>query len=167
MPDDFAGWFRFGRLVDNQPQALSSWRITTQDLSTANSIGQFFGGIPNRWRTNSPDHFEVLTGTPMVRITLNDPHCITPEMKKWGHKGLMHHCDGSQFLSPHQKKGSYCGCPESLCERKERARSYLGPQPSTEVSFKVSDAPSLGYFRMHSVSWRFAESASAIRDLIN
>ncbi|MFJ4687534.1 hypothetical protein [Streptomyces sp. NPDC088789] len=88
-------------------------------------------------------------------------------MKKWSKNGFTHHCDGQQFLSPHRIKGDPCGCPESIKERKERARGRLGPQPSTEISFQIDSAPDLGHFRMRSISWKFTESVASIRSLMN
>ncbi|MFD6997800.1 hypothetical protein ACFWA5_16325 [Streptomyces mirabilis] len=167
MDNGFAGWFRFGRLVDNKPQALSSWRITTQSPETAAAIARLFGGVPNQWQTNSADHFEVLTSSQTVRIVIDDLDCITSDMTKWSRKGVIHHCDGHQFLSPHQRKGAPCGCPESLSDRKMRARNYLGPQPNSEISFRISNEPDLGSFRMRSISWKFSECVNSIRSLMS
>jgi Recombination directionality factor-like len=165
--DQFAGWFRFGRLVDNRPQALSSWRVTTRTQESAAAVARLFGGSPQHWQTTSADHFEVLTDASNVRITLEGPHCITSDMRKWGHKGLVHHCDGQQFLSPHEMKGEPCGCPESAKDRKSWARSRLGPQPNTEILFRIDKMPDLGDFRMHSISWKFAESVASALALMN
>ncbi|MGI5436395.1 hypothetical protein ACQEV4_02580 [Streptomyces shenzhenensis] len=167
MSGEFAGWFRFGRLVDTRPQALSSWRVTTHNSQAAAAITRLLGGLPEEWQTKSADRYEVLTDTSNVRIVLDGPHCITNDMKKWSINGLSHHCDGQQFLSPHRVKGDPCGCPDSVEERKERARSRLGPQPNSEIVFRIDEIPNLGYFRMHSISWKFAESVALILNLMN
>ena len=167
LADDVAGWFRFGRLVDTRPQALSSWRVTTPTSQTAAAVARLLGGLPEEWETSSTDHFEVLTNTSKVRILIGGPHHINSDMRKWSKNGLIHHCDGQQFLSPHHAKGEPCGCPDSIADRKERARSRMGPQPNSEISFQIDNAPELGYFRLHSISWKFADSVATIRNLMN
>ncbi|MYW03902.1 hypothetical protein GT354_37600 [Streptomyces sp. SID3343] len=129
-------------------------------------VAQIFGGEQREWQTTGADRFEVMTGTSKVKILLAGPCAVAIDMRRWSRGSLVHHCDGEWFLSPESRKGDLCGCPHSIVERKARVKRGLGPQPNVDLSFRLVDAPDLGVFRMKSISWKFAENASVLKDAI-
>ncbi|MEW1551387.1 recombination directionality factor [Streptomyces tsukubensis] len=151
--DDIVGRFRSGRLVGKMPEALNEWRVTTGDPEVADKIAALMGGSAAEWETDKEDNLEILTDAPSVRIVIDSSADIDASMKKFGFQGLEHHCDGVQILSPEEEKGDLCGCPESLQDRKDRARSGKGPKPSIDVTFRLAADPELGKFRFNSGSW--------------
>ncbi|WP_172385200.1 hypothetical protein [Streptomyces sp. MNP-20] len=154
--DDAVGRFHSGRSVDGVPEALDKWRISTGDPVVASAVAQLFGGEPIE--TDSPsEHFiDVFTDRESIPVILDGPDAIYADMKLWNRSKLVHHCDGSAFLSPEEKAGKECGCPELFAERKEAARDLVGPSPSITVTFRLADDPELGIFRFQSGSWTLA-----------
>lgn len=161
--DDIVGRFRSGRLVGTMPESLSDWRVTTGDPVVADKIAEMFGGSPEEWETPKEDNLEILTDTPSVRIIIESSAAIDASMKLFGTTGLIHHCDGVQFLSPEEDKGEACRCPDSFQDRKDKAKSGRGPKPSVDLVFKLADAPKLGKFRFNSGSW---ELVKVLHDVI-
>lgn len=155
--DDFVGRFRSGRLVGKMPESLNSWRVTTGDPEVADKIAAIFGGSPESWETEKEDNLEVLTDATAVEIIILSSDKIDASMKLFGNNGLIHHCDGVEFLSPDDEKGERCGCPDLLQDRKDRAKSGRGPKPSIDVQFKLAEAPELGIFRFNSGSWELVK----------
>lgn len=151
--DDIVGRFRSGRLVGKLPESLSKWRVTTGDPEVADQIAALMGGTPEGWDTEKEDNLEVLTDSPSVRIIINSSADIDASMKLFGSNGLVHHCDGVEYLSPDEDKGTPCGCPAGFQDRKDRAKSGRGPKPSVDLTFSLADAPDMGKFRFNSGSW--------------
>src|SRR5690606_39483525 len=49
---DVVGRFRSGYQVDNRPQSLGAWRVTTGDPEVAARVHELFGGdSPQEWRS--------------------------------------------------------------------------------------------------------------------
>ncbi|MEU7039817.1 hypothetical protein AB0A77_02010 [Streptomyces varsoviensis] len=155
--DDFVGRFRSGRLVGKQPEALNEWRVTTGDPVVAEKIAELLGGTAEEWDTDKEDSLEVLTASPSVEIIIESSAKIDASMKLFGLTGLVHHCDGVEYLSPEEDKGEKCGCPPMLQDRKDKAKSGRGPKPSVDVQFKLAAAPELGLFRFNSGSWELVK----------
>jgi hypothetical protein len=155
--DDVVGRFRSGRLVGKLPESLSAWRVTTGDPVVADKIADLFGGTPEEWETDKEDNREILTDAASVRIIIESSRAIDASMKLFGNTGLIHHCDGVEFLSPDEDKGTACGCPPLLQDRKDKAKSGRGPKPSIDLKFKLADAPELGFFRFNSGSWELVK----------
>ncbi|MFJ9671099.1 hypothetical protein ACIRP5_09975 [Streptomyces sp. NPDC101221] len=155
--DDFVGRFRSGRMVGNRPESLGSWRITTGDPEVADKVSELYGGKPAEWETTGEDFNEVITETDKVLIVVDGPGALTADMKLWGRSGLIHHCDGVEFLSPDEDKGQPCGCPPLMEDRKAQAKSGRGPAPNTSLVFRLADDYHLGKFRFQSSSWKLAE----------
>ncbi|MEU8840263.1 hypothetical protein AB0D97_14180 [Streptomyces roseus] len=155
--DDFVGRFRSGRLVGKQPEALNEWRVTTGDPVVAAEIARLMGGDPEEWDTDKEDNIEVLTDSSSVEIIIESSDKIDASMKLFGMSGLVHHCDGVEFLSPDEDKGEACGCPPMLQDRKDKAKAGRGPKPSIDVVFKLAEAPELGLFRFNSGSWELVK----------
>ncbi|WBP87025.1 recombination directionality factor [Kitasatospora cathayae] len=155
--DDTVGRFHSGKAVDNVPVALSEWRVSTGDPEVADAIAQLFGGSPVELETTSENYISVETDQPKVLVVLDGPKAIHADMKLWNRSKLVHHCDGVEFLSPEEKRGSRCGCPELFAERKQAAKDYMGPSPSISITFRLADDYELGKFRFQSGSWSLAE----------
>lgn len=157
------GWFRSGLTTGGRVQALSDWRVTCGSSTTATTVAGLLGGSPGTWETTASDRYEVLTDAPSVTVSVDGADCIVTDMRGWDATGLAHHCDGSRFLAPDHRKGTRCGCPETLADRKDHARSGRGPLPNTLVVFRLADAPDAGLFALHSLNWDFAEQAANAR----
>lgn len=163
---DIVGRFRSGRLVGKQPEALSEWRVTTGDPTVAAEVSRLMGGTPEEWDTDKEDSTEILTDSASVEIIIESSDKIDASMKLFGNSGLVHHCDGVEFLSPDEEKGVPCGCPLLLSDRKDKARAGRGPKPSVDVQFKLAEAPELGVFRFNSGSWELVKVLhNVIRDV--
>lgn len=159
--DDTVGRFRSGRLVKTgkteMPEALSQWRVTTGDPVVAAKVADLFGGSPEEWETDKEDNLEVLTDAASVHIII-DQGGVEASFKQFAPgAGLTHHCDGFEYLSPDEDKGTACGCPTLIAERKLRAQQKRGPAPSIDITFRLADAPELGKFRFNSGSWKLVE----------
>ena len=158
------GTFHLGRSLDNRPEALASWRVTTGSSPVAAHIGAILGGRPESCPAGiDTDAVEVLTSSARVRVILDGPDAVQFSMRRWGRTGLLHHCDGTRLLSTDDSAGQPCGCPATFEERKARAKAGLGPQPSTTVSFRLAGATHLGVFQFGSRSWHFAKSVPSMR----
>ncbi|MER5260430.1 hypothetical protein [Streptomyces sp. NPDC002855] len=154
--DDTVGRLHSGRSVDGEPEALNEWRISTGDPVVAQSVAQLFGGEPIETDSTSENFIDVFTDRKSIPVVLDGPDAIYADMKLWNRNKLVHHCDGSVFLSPEERAGKVCGCPELFAERKAAAKDFLGPSPSITVTFRLADDPDLGVFKFQSGSWTLA-----------
>ncbi|OKI71405.1 recombination directionality factor [Streptomyces sp. MJM1172] len=154
--DDFVGRFRSGRQVGNRPESLKTWRVTTNEVETADAISKLMGGTPAEWETTGEDFNEVITETDKVLIVINGPKALTADMKLYGRQGLIHHCDGVQSLME-EDKGELCGCPALMEDRKAQAKTGRGPSPYTNLVFRLAEDYDLGVFRFQSTAWKLAE----------
>ncbi|MGW0929578.1 recombination directionality factor [Streptomyces sp. NPDC002644] len=155
--EDFVGRFRSGRMVGNRPESLATWRITTGDPEVAGKVSELYGGSPAEWETSGEDFTEIITETDKVLVVIDGPDAVNIDMKLWGRSGLVHHCDGVEFLSPDDVKGTECGCPRLMEDRKAFAKSGRGPAPNTSIVFRLADDYHMGKFRFGSTSWKLAE----------
>ncbi|MDJ0461996.1 hypothetical protein [Streptomyces sp. H27-C3] len=154
--DDTVGRFASGRQVDGQPESLSEWRISTGDPVVAKAVAQLFGGEPIETDSANENFIDVFTERETVLIVLDGPESVYADMKLWNRNKLVHHCDGSEFLSPDEKKGQPCHCPELFAERKQAAKDFMGPAPSITVTFRLAEDLELGKFKFQSGSWTMA-----------
>lgn len=154
--DDTVGRFSAGRAVDGVPESLDEWRVSTGDMKVAEAISELYGGRPEEQATTSENFIDVLTNTASVNVILEGPSAIYSDMKLWNRTKLVHHCDGVKFLSPDEKKGHDCRCPELFTERKAAARDFVGPSPSISITFRLADDPELGKFKLQTGSWAVA-----------
>ncbi|MCQ6554758.1 hypothetical protein NPS70_16355 [Streptomyces sp. C10-9-1] len=160
--DDVVGRFRSGRLVKmggrETPEALNEWRVTTGDPVVAAKISERMGGTVEEWDTEKEDNLQVLTDAPTVRIII-DPDGVDASFKQFvPGAGLTHHCDGFEYLSPDEDRGTACGCPSLIAERKLAADKQRGPKPSVDITFRLEEATELGRFRFNSGSWKLVEA---------
>lgn len=162
-----AGRFHTGRLSEGLPQALEAWRVTTDDADVAARVAGFLGGEPRpNEGTGAGLAYEVLTSRESVRVLLDGPDAVAAHMVFWGSTGLIHHCDGVEFLSPEEKKGQPCGCPPLLEDRKLAARAMRGPTPSVDITFQIAAAPELGAFHFTTASWQMAMQLSDLTEAL-
>ena len=104
-----------------------------------------------------------MTGSPAVRVVLDGARSVSIEMRLWGPKGLVHHCDGALLLSPAEVRGAPCGCPGSSEERVALAKVLQAPQPETTVTFRLAEHYGLGRFEFSSPSRMLADEACEVR----
>jgi hypothetical protein len=160
--DDVVGRFRSGRMVSmggkDVPESLNEWRVTTGDPVVAAKIAELLGGTPESWETDKEDNLQILTDSKTVAIVI-EPDGVDASFKQFAPgAGLIHHCDGFEFLSPEDEKGEPCKCPSLVAERKLAADKLRGPKPSVDVKFRIADAQELGVFRFNSGSWKLVEA---------
>ncbi|MFD0108121.1 hypothetical protein [Streptomyces sp. NPDC127164] len=162
-----AGRFHMGRLSEGRPQALDAWRVTTDDADVAARVASLLGGKPQpNEGGGSGLAYEVLTSRESVRILLDGPDAVAARMVLWGSKGIIHECDGAEFLSPKEKKGQPCGCPPLLENRKLEAKNGRGPTPSIDITFRIAAAPALGPFHFMTTSWQMTAQLSDLLDAL-
>jgi hypothetical protein len=164
--DDIVGRFRSGRLIKlgtkETPESLNEWRVTTGDPSVADKIAALLGGEVESWETDKEDNLQILTDAATVQIVI-EPDGVDASFKQFvPGAGMTHHCDGFTYLSPDTDKGTSCGCPSLIAERKLKAQQMRGPKPSVDVEFRLLDDPELGKFRFNSGSWKLVEALAPL-----
>jgi hypothetical protein len=162
--NDVAFQFRSGRMANNRPQSLADWRVTSGDPEVAKAIALLMGGTVDEWETSKEDFLEVLTDTNTVQVVIDGTKAINARMILWGRSGPIHECDGVEFLSPDEDRGTPCGCPPLLADRKAAARAGRGPQPNTTVSFRLAEDYDLGIGKFTSTSWDLVSVLHEIED---
>ncbi|MEW1550964.1 recombination directionality factor [Streptomyces tsukubensis] len=151
--NDTVGRFRTGRQINNRPESLATFRVTTGDPEVADAVSKLFGGSPAEWETSGEDFTEVITDRDKVLIVIDGASSLKFDMRLYGRTGLIHHCDGVDSLL-NEDKGQPCGCPTLLEDRKAFAKSGRGPQPYTFINgFRIADDYGLGKFRLQTTSW--------------
>lgn len=163
-PDDATFWFRMGRMVDNLPEALTEWRMTTGDPQVAQAVSRLMGGVPASWETGKKDYIEVLTSSDSVQVVIDSPQAVRSEFILWARSGPLHQCDGFNFLSPDENVGKPCGCPPLMVDRKRNARASRGPTPNTSVTFRLAEGSDLGVGCFQTSSWLFLDTLSEFKD---
>ncbi|BBC34794.1 hypothetical protein SGFS_060880 [Streptomyces graminofaciens] len=158
-----AGDCDFGRVVDGKLLTRPVWRLLTVSPHVAESIASALGAEPQRRLANGSELFEVVAEKASLRVVVENPGRLTGQMKLWDSRGLAHHCDGRAFLSREADAGHPCGCPNTMAERRARARAGQGPQPITTLLFRLAECPDIDSFRFRSSSWRFAEGVQRTR----
>ncbi|MGW4237851.1 recombination directionality factor [Streptomyces sp. NPDC004749] len=110
--------------------------------------------------------YEVLTSRDSVRGIVDGPDAVAAHMVLWSSKGLVHKYDGSQFLSPEEKKSRPCECPSLLEDKRLAARDGRGPMPRIDITFRIAAAPTLGEFHFMTNSWQVAAQLSDLADAL-
>ncbi|MGA5872271.1 hypothetical protein [Streptomyces cinereoruber] len=155
MESDPVGRFHVARQPDGRPIAVSVWRVTTEDHAVADAVGGLYGGVPQLLDTGDEHVLEVLTRRDHIPVLLGRG-AVSLRMVMRGAGEAFHVCDGTRFLEPMGARGSLCGCPASLADRKAAAQAGRGPTPEVRVGFRLADLPELGVFSLVSTSWEFA-----------
>ncbi|MDI3405409.1 recombination directionality factor [Streptomyces cavernicola] len=159
---DPVGRFHVAWQQGGRPIAVSAWRITTQDHAIADALGGFYGGVPQLLDTGDAHVVEVLTRCDRVPVLLDDGGAVSLRMVMRGAGETFHVCDGTRFLEPAGARGSLCGCPVSLADRKAAAQAGRGPTPEVRIGFRLADLPELGVFSLVSSSWELAAEVPAL-----
>ncbi|MDI3424353.1 recombination directionality factor, partial [Streptomyces luteolus] len=154
--DERVGRFRQGRLVNGRPEALHTWRMTTDSVEVASRVTSLLGSQPQPDGVSGEQEHDILTERDSVRVILDGPDAVVTRMILRGHKGLIHECNGSEFLSPEKEKGQPCGCPPRLEDQKAAARTGRGPTPSIDITFRIAADSTLGEFQFLTGSWQMA-----------
>jgi len=155
--DGTIGKLHSGRQVNGRPVAIPNWRFTTGDHNVAAALAELFGVSVVDTESEAENHLEIQTDVDSFEVILAGVDAIEDDMKLWINKQLVHHCDGVEFLSPDEKRGTPCGCPRFFKERKEAAKTFQGPSPSIKVIFRLAEDPELGTFAYQTSSWTMAE----------
>jgi len=165
---DQIGTFAAGKKdAKGNPVALPTWRILTGSQNVADSVAQLFGGAPFDTESENDHHIAVDTEAETVLIVVDKPSDLRADMKLWNRNVLQHHCDGIEFLSPDDQRGEPCGCPETMEERKAKAKKFLGPSPSIELVFRLADDYDLGEFRFKTGSWTLVDILHKVENALD
>ncbi|MFI7345959.1 hypothetical protein ACIBSR_06775 [Streptomyces sp. NPDC049936] len=156
-----AGRFHVARQRGGRPFAISVWRVTTADSSVADALGRLYGGVPQLLDTRDEHVVEVLTRRDRVPILLQGG-AVSLRMTMRGGGRAFHVCDGTRFLEPAGARGTLCGCPVRLADRKVAAQAGRGPMPEVRIGFRLADRPQLGVFSLVSTSWGLAADLPAL-----
>ncbi|WP_369367847.1 hypothetical protein AB5L52_37275 [Streptomyces sp. CG4] len=154
--------FHVVRQRGGRPIAVSAWRITTENRAIADALGGFYGGVPQLLDTGDGRVAEVLTRCDRVPVLLDGRGAVSLRMVMRGPGETFHVCDGTRFLEPTGARGSLCGCPTSLADRKVAAQAGRGPMPEVRIDFRLVDLPELGVFSFVSTSWELAAELPAL-----
>jgi hypothetical protein len=154
--DERAGHFRQGRLVNGRPEALDTWRVTTDSAEVASRVASLLGSRPQPDGVSRKQEYDVVTNRDSVRVIMDRPDAVVARMILQGHKGLVHECNSLEFFSPEKKKGQPCGCPPRLEDQKLAAKAGRGPSPSIDLTFRIAADPTLGEFQFLASSWHMA-----------
>ncbi|MFE6663919.1 hypothetical protein ACFVFH_10200 [Streptomyces sp. NPDC057697] len=160
------GRFRTGRLVEGRPQALDVWLVTTHDAEVAARVAGLLGGRPQPNEGGEELDHDVLTEVETVRVLVDGPDALASHMILRDSTGIIHQCDGLEFLSPEEKKGRPCGCPPLFEDRKLAAKEGRGPMPSISLTFRIAAEPALGEFRFLTGSWQMAAQLSDLTEAL-
>ncbi|MEU9294858.1 hypothetical protein [Streptomyces sp. NPDC048266] len=159
---DPVGRFHVALQQGGKPIAVSAWRVTTEDHAVADAVGGLYGGVPQLLDTGDEQVVEVLTRRDHIPVLLGGRGAVSLRMVMRGAGETFHVCDGTRFLEPAGARGSLCGCPASLADRKAAAQAGRGPTPEVRIGFRLADLPELGVFSLVSTSWGLAGELPAL-----
>ncbi|MET9059841.1 hypothetical protein ABZX99_18700 [Streptomyces antibioticus] len=159
---DPVGRFHVARQQDGRPIAVSAWRATTENPAVADAVGGLYGGVPQMLDAGDEHVVEVLTRRDHIPVLLGGRGAVSLRMVMRGAGETFHVCDGTRFLEPTGARGSLCGCPASLADRKAAAQAGRGPTPEVRIGFRLADLPELGVFSLVSTSWELAGELPAL-----
>ncbi|MFH9734421.1 hypothetical protein [Streptomyces sp. NPDC017260] len=156
------GRFHVARQRGGRPIAMSAWRVTTEDPAVADALGGLYGGVPQLLDTGDERVVEVLTRCDRVPVLLGGSGAVSFRMVMRGGGRAFHVCDGARLLEPASARGSLCGCPVRLADRKAAAQAGRGPMPEVRIGFRLAARPELGVFSLVSTSWELAAELPAL-----
>ncbi|MFE5621711.1 hypothetical protein ACFQ8S_06815 [Streptomyces virginiae] len=154
-----SGYMDYSDPRNARPVSLSEWRFSTGERTVGAAVAELFGGQPVENEESTSENFiDVYTKATKIPVII-DADGIDSDMKQWINGKLVHHCTGARFLSHPDETfiGRPCGCPALFAERKERAKNYMGPNPSISVTFQLADDPELGKFKFQTGAWTLAK----------
>ncbi|MFJ3921668.1 hypothetical protein [Streptomyces sp. NPDC090022] len=157
------GRFRVASQQGGKSIAVSTWCVTTEDGATADALSRLLGGIPQLLESGDDHVLEVRTRCDRVRVLfLEGREAVSFRMVMRGAGRTLHVCDGNRFLEPIGARGSLCGCPVGLADRKAAAQAGRGPMPEVSIGFRLADLPELGVFCLESSSWELTAALPAM-----
>ncbi|MGW2269636.1 recombination directionality factor [Streptomyces yangpuensis] len=159
---DPVGRFRVALQRGGKPIAVPAWRVTTENHAVADAVSGLYGGVPQLLDTREGHVVVVPTRRDHIPVLLGGRGAVSLRMAMRGAGETFHVCDGTRFLEPAGARGSLCGCPASLAERKAAAQAGRGPTPEVRLGFRLADLPELGVFSLVSTSWEFAAELPAL-----
>ena len=164
---EFDFQFRSGMRRNGQMRQLAKWRVMAADPKIADAIQQLMGGsAPAETEPDKPFNLEVLTDSDSVEIVIDGPDVIKEQLILWGPAGAgpIHVCDGEFFLDPAEDRGTPCGCPRTLKERKAASRKKRGPAPYIVIPFRFAEDYDLGCGKYIATAWTFAETVHLVKN---
>lgn len=154
---------RHGKPV-TRPAALSTFRFTTQDQTTAVKIAEQFGGEARRWE-GAPvgEQWEVVTDASAIDVIIPPGESSTSQwMEMWTRGGCLRRCDGeTETLT-----GSPCKCPTDADARRELAARGDACTPHTRVSVILPDLPDIGVWRLETQGFYAALELGGVADFL-
>lgn len=160
--NDVVGRFRSGYVINNKPQSLDAFRVTTGDPDVANRVHELLGGDePQEWteaiEAGREETLEVFTAASKVQVILEGDDPVRSKMVLRNMNGeIVRSGDGQILDYPDEVAGQpdpQAG--QTFRERKEAARAGMGAKPETSVFFRLAADPDLGKFRFQTGSWDF------------
>ena len=159
-PEDLAGCFRIGLVLDDRPYILTTWVVVTTSDRIAGQIARLLGGEPRASRDADNVTYEVVTQATVVDIVLGGPAAIETAMVLRDGDKLLAICDGRACRS---EEGQHpCECPVMLAARRRASGNGHGCEPATRIYFRLACCPALGSFTFSSGSWSVAEQAAGL-----
>jgi hypothetical protein len=163
-PDDLAGRFRFGLLLDDRPHILITWRVVTSNDRIARQVARLLGGEPRPGRNAGHGIYEVVTQVAVVDIILAGPVALEVAMVLRDGDKVLATCDGRARRS--EEGQCSCECPSAFAARRRAAGEGRGCEPSTRIYFRLACCPALGSFTFSSGSWSVAEQAAGLASVL-
>ncbi|MER6913395.1 hypothetical protein ABT354_17150 [Streptomyces sp. NPDC000594] len=144
---------------------MGAWLVATEDDQVASAVVDLYGGMPKPSSSRAGAVIEVLTSSDRVMVLLEEVS-VAFRMVAAGVDESLHACDGDRFVEPAAKRGTACGCPPSLSDRRAAALAGRGPSPEVRLGFRLAGRPGLGVFSLVSTSWEFAAEQPELADAL-
>ncbi|WP_434094523.1 hypothetical protein [Streptomyces jumonjinensis] len=159
------GRFYAARHEAGRPVAMGAWCVATTDDHVAAVVSDLCGGVPKPSASEAGAVTEVLTSSDRVMVLLEEAS-VAFRMVATGAEESLHACDGARFLEPAAMRGTACGCPPGLSDRRAAALAGRGPSPEVRLGFRLAGCPGLGVFSLVSTSWELAEELPELADAL-
>jgi recombination directionality factor gp3-like protein len=149
---ELVGRFHYTTLVRNRPRTLSTWRVTTTSLLTADRVARLLGGHVQQSSTSGVA--EIITTSSTIGILLAGPGALDIGWQRTDRDA----CDGAA-----QKDRQPCICPADFARRRAAAKQGYGCRPHAEVRFRLQHDQTAGVFDITSEDWSFVELVTTIQ----
>jgi hypothetical protein len=149
---------RTGMQRNGKPVSLRNWRFVTDNPETASALAELYGGEASEFDPTKEQNWHVLSDTDTIEVVIASADSVEEKLTQWGGPGgPIHECDGVYSLLP-DDKGEPCGCPQTMTERKEKARKRRGPSPNIQIPFTLAGkGEDLGTAKFIGTAWTLAE----------
>jgi hypothetical protein len=149
---ELVGRFHYTTLVRNRPRTLSTWRVTTTSLPTADRVARLLGGHVQQNSTSGVA--EIITTSSTIGILLAGPGALDIGWQRPDRNA----CDGAT-----QEDHQPCICPADFAQRRAAAKHGYGCQPHAKLRFRLQHEQTAGVFDIASEDWSFVELVTAIQ----